>query len=179
MTTHPILNIDDIEYRPWGHGTKTPGAEAAPAPFEARLGPISGLIGAQKLGYNVTIVPPGKRAFPAHSHRVNEEMFFILAGEGEMRVGDKRHKVRPGDIIACPAGGPETAHQLINTSPAEELKFLAVSTLTMPEMVDYPDSGKMGFSAEATGPDGKTHRWRHLTRPQGAIDYWDGEAGDK
>ena len=53
MTNH-ILNIDDIEYQAWGHGDR----------FEARLGAISSRIGAQKLGYNVTVLAPGKRAFP-------------------------------------------------------------------------------------------------------------------
>ena len=39
------------------------------------------------LHYNLTAVPPGKRAFPFHNHRVNEEMFFILEGTGEVRIG--------------------------------------------------------------------------------------------
>src|SRR5262245_60863884 len=60
---HPILNVDALEYRPWGHGER----------FAAHIGDIGAKIGAQKLGYNVTVVPPGKRAYPAHSHRVNEE----------------------------------------------------------------------------------------------------------
>ena len=97
------------------------------------------------LGYNITAVPPGKRAFPLHNHVVNEEMFFVLEGSGELRVGDATHPVRAGDIIACPPGGPETAHQLVNTGDAE-LKYLAVSTTLSPEVCDYPDSGKFGVS---------------------------------
>jgi hypothetical protein len=34
---------------------------------------------------------------------------------------------RSGDVIACPAGGRETAHQIINTG-TDELRYLAVST---------------------------------------------------
>lgn len=73
MTDH-ILNIDDIEYQAWQHGDR----------FEAKLGAVSSRIGAKKLGYNVTVLALGKRAFPFHSHRVNEEMFFGLEGKGEI-----------------------------------------------------------------------------------------------
>ena len=54
---------------------------------------------------------------------------------------------RIGDIIACPPGGPETAHQLINTGEGE-LKYLAVSTKLSPELCEYPDSGKFGVMAD-------------------------------
>jgi uncharacterized cupin superfamily protein len=46
--------------------------------FEARLGDIGRRLGAQKLGYNLTVVPPGKRAFPFHNHHINEEMFVVV-----------------------------------------------------------------------------------------------------
>src|SRR5262249_38061245 len=65
MEDRPILNVAALEYRRWGHGER----------FEARVAAIGGRLGAQKLGYNVTVLPPGKRAFPFHNHRVNEEMF--------------------------------------------------------------------------------------------------------
>jgi hypothetical protein len=39
----------------------------------------------------------------------------VLEGEGEIRIGDAKHPIRKGDFIACPPGGPETAHQIINT----------------------------------------------------------------
>src|SRR6185295_1891476 len=44
-------------------------------------------IGARKLGYNLTELPPGKAQCPFHSHRVEEEMFLIVEGEGELRFG--------------------------------------------------------------------------------------------
>lgn len=162
----PILNIADVEYEDWGHGDK----------FAARLGGVGRKLGARKLGYNVTVVPPGKRAFPRHSHRVNEEMFFILEGGGELRIGDERHPIRRGDVIACPPGGPETAHQIINTSASADLKYLAVSTVLSPEIVDYPDSGKFGVRLGLEpGPDGKPQVFRFIGRSEQSVDYWDGE----
>lgn len=162
-----ILNIADLEYQPWSRGER----------FDARLGGISSRIGAKQLGYNLTVVPPGKRAFPFHSHRINEEMFFVLEGEGEIRIGDETHPLKEGDIIACPTGGPETAHQIINTSADRELKYLAVSTCVWPEIAEYPDSGKYGVLAQfPSGDDGKPQSFRFITREQsGMDDYWEGE----
>lgn len=66
----------------------------------------------KSLAVSITAVPPGKRAFPFHNHRTNEEMFFVLEDEGEVRIGKSCCPIRSGDVIACPAGGPETAHQI-------------------------------------------------------------------
>ena len=108
-----IINLDSIQAQT--PPTYTP-SDAASAQYEMRMGAIATRIGAQKLGYNLTAVAPGKRAFPFHCHRVNEEMFFVLQGKGEVRIGQERHAIRAGDFIACPPGGPETAHQIINTA---------------------------------------------------------------
>lgn len=162
----PILNITDLEYRQWGHGDR----------FEARLGTISSKLGADRLGYNVTVVAPGKCAFPFHNHRVNEEMFFILEGEGEVRIGPARHVIRSGDAICCPPGGPETAHQIINTSDTAELRYLAVSTRLSPEVAEYPDSEKFAVLAELSpGDDGKPQMLRFIGRLEASLDYWEGE----
>ena len=174
--TRPVFNIADLtEFREVGHNGQAIGVTRPDQRYEARLGAISTKIGAQKLGYKLTIVPPGKRAFPRHSHRVNEEMFFILEGEGELIVGAERHPVKRGDVIACPPGGPETAHQIRNTSASAELKYLAISTRLSPEVVDYPDSNKTGIYAEFIGADGKPQLTRFLTRTGATLDYWEGE----
>jgi len=169
---NPIINIDQIELH------RRPATHAAPGDaatrFDARVGEIAPRIGAQKLGYNLTAVPPGKRAFPLHNHRVNEEMFFFLEGAGEVRIGSERHPVRKGDVLACPPGGPETAHQIINTGDTE-LKYLAVSTLIYPEICDYPDSGKFLVAENQRGADGSVQGFRHVGRVESAVDYWDGE----
>jgi uncharacterized cupin superfamily protein len=161
----PILNIDDLQFFTMSHGDR----------FEARVALIAPRLGAQKLGYNVTIIPPGKRAFPFHNHRANEEMFFILEGEGELRLGAEKHPIRRGDVIACPPAGPESAHQMINTSETVELKVLSVSTKQSPDLVEYPDSGKFGVVAEL-GPDaeGKPRLFRFVGREGEGLDYWEG-----
>jgi uncharacterized cupin superfamily protein len=164
MAHRHIINLSQLEYRTVGNGGK----------FDARIGFIGARVGAQKLGYNVTVLAPGKRAFPFHNHRVNEEMFFVLDGEGEVRIGPERHPIRAGDVVACPPGGAEVAHQIINTSSAE-LRYLAVSTKQTPEIAEYPDSGKFGVMAELSGADGKPETFRFLGRPSIGLDYFDGE----
>ena len=68
-------------------------------------------------------------------------MFFIVKGSGTLRYGDETRPIRAGDVICCPTGGPETAHQIVNDSDAE-LAYLSVSTRMPAEVCEYPDSGK-------------------------------------
>ena len=138
------------------------------------MGAIGARIGASKLGYNITVVPAGKRAFPLHNHHGNEEMFFILSGSGELRMGEERCTLRAGDFIACPAGGKELAHQILNTG-TEELRYLAVSTMIYPEVVEYPDSGKLGAMSRQLQADGTLRVVRHIGRDGASLDYWEGE----
>ena len=138
--------------------------------YASRRALFSAGIGARKLGYNLTILPPGKAQCPFHSHRGEEEMFLILDGEGELRFGDRRFPIRRHDVIACPTGGPEVAHQIINTGTTE-LRYLALSTRVDIEVCEYPDSGKVLLSA---GRDGGS-RIRKMFRSEQDVDYYDRE----
>lgn len=169
----PVINIADLDYQGFPGGVPEHAAERYAG---ARLGQIGRVLGARKLGYNVTVLPPGQRAFPFHNHRINEEMFFVLEGEGEIRIGDATHAIRAGDVIACPPGGPDSAHQIVNTASEGELRYLAVSTRESPEVCEYPDSGKFGVAADfGADADGKPQVFRHLGRPGTSLGYWDGE----
>jgi uncharacterized cupin superfamily protein len=170
--THPILNLDALDFVRWHTRFSDPSAPLDR--YGADHADIGRRIGARKLGYNLTVIDPGKAAYPAHSHRINEEMFLILEGVGELRLGEERYPVRGGDIIACPPGGPETAHQIRNTEDFP-LKVLSVSTAEPVDIVDYPDSNKTGFGVMASGPDGKPAFKRGLTLNDGQPKYWDGE----
>jgi len=172
----PIMNIDEVALRLWGHGgvaATVAGASEPPERFAAQLGAIGSAVGARKLGYGLVVVQPGKRGWPLHNHHANEEMFFIIEGSGEVRIGAARHAIRKGDVIACPPGGPETAHQIVNTSDAP-LTYLAVSTKIVPEVTDYPDSGKFGVLTETPGGAGGTVS-RFIGRMGEGAGYWEGE----
>lgn len=167
MTTPPVLNIADAQYVDLADLSRQYGSELPAERYGGRMAPIGRMLGASRLGYNVTEIAPGKRAFPFHCHRANEEMFFVIEGHGELRFGDARHPVRAGDVVDCPAGGPETAHQLVNTGEAP-LRVLAVSTMNAPELCHYPDSGKFSVLDPAGG-------FAYVGRQAGTLDYWDGE----
>jgi mannose-6-phosphate isomerase-like protein (cupin superfamily) len=64
-------------------------------------------------------LPSGASTTP-HYHPRTEEIYYILAGSGLMRIGDETRAVGPGDAIAIPPG---SVHQITNAGP-DELKFL-------------------------------------------------------
>lgn len=167
-----ILNLAELNPEPLPESHLPP--LALREKFAARIAPIGEKLGAKKLGYNLTVIEAGKRAFPLHHHRVNEELFVILEGSGEVRIGKDRFPVRAGDLIACPPGGPETAHQLINTGRSE-LKLLAISTMESAEVVGYPDSGKIGVRVFIDPGENGNKVLRFLTRAGESVDYWEGE----
>lgn len=168
----PVINLDEVVIEERAQFFQPRGATAER--FGSRSGVVGARIGARMLGYNITAVAPGKRAFPLHNHHANEEMFFILQGTGELRVGEERYSLRSGDFIACPPGGPDLAHQIINTG-SQELRYLAVSTMVTPETVEYPDSGKVALISRQPAPDGSVRVVRHVARQGDSVDYWDGE----
>jgi len=165
----PTVNLDELTFQPRPPAFAATGAAAEL--FDAKTAPIGRLLGAQKLGYNVTSVPAGKRAFPHHNHRINEEMFFILQGTGELRYGNEHHPIRKGDFICCPPGDAAKAHQLINTGK-EDLMYLAVSTKISPEIAEYPDAGTFGLLAELQKPDGSPDMYMYVGKRTESGDYW-------
>jgi uncharacterized cupin superfamily protein len=160
----PILNLDDVAL----DDTEENGA------FTSSSGQISDRIGAKKLGYNLTVLPPGKLPCPFHCHHGEEEMFLILEGEGELRFGSERYPIRKHDVIACPAGGPEVAHQIINTGTTT-MRYLALSTVVDIETCEYPDSQKILIVA---GPRGN-RKLRKIFRAEYTVDYYDRETGGR
>ena len=145
----PLINLDELAM----------DGEFGEGEFSQRYGLIASEIGAKKLGYNLTVVPPGKKAVPFHNHRNNEEMFFIVDGIGTLRFGENEYPLRKHDVIACPPGGPEVAHQIVNTGGGD-LTYLALSTLDPVEIAEFPDTGKV-VSFVGQGPD---KEFRHISQ---------------
>ena len=158
----PILNLREVKF----DDVEENGL------YTSRRGSIGSHIGARDLGYNLTELPPGKAQCPFHSHHGEEEMFFILEGEGELRFGDTRYPIRAHDVIACPTGGAEVAHQIINTGTTL-LRYLAISTRADIEICEYPDSQKV---LAAAGKPGE-RKLRKLFRAESDVDYYDREKG--
>jgi uncharacterized cupin superfamily protein len=165
MAETRVINVDDVPLAENGdRGT-----------FMARIGRAGPLVGSTGLGCTLTVIPPGKRAYPFHRHHVIHELFYILSGSGEYRLDDKSLPLRAGDLVAAPAG--KEAHQIVNTT-AGELRFLAFSTIGEVDVVDYPNSGKIGVAAGMKNADFRTATFKALGRVIPA-DYFEGEAKAK
>ena len=96
-------------------------------------------------------------------------MFIVLEGEGTLRVAGEMLPLRAGDIAFIPPG-PDFPHQIINSSGAP-LKYLSISTRDLPEICEYPDSGKyLAWSKSGDGPG-----FDAMHRSGNNLDYWDGE----
>ncbi len=63
---------------------------------------------------------PVDGATSEHYHRITEELYFITAGNGRMRLGTEERDVGPGDCIVIPPG---ERHQIVNTG-SEPLRLL-------------------------------------------------------
>lgn len=160
----PIINVSDAPVHAGKSGDR----------FEFTMAMLGDPAGARAIGANVTRVPPGKAAFPLHHHCANEEHFFILRGQGVLRVGAETFDVKAQDYVVNLPGGPETAHQLVNTGK-EDLVYLAISTAVVPEVVGYPDSGKTGVRiAMSEAPEA---RFLVPDSARNRVGYWEGEDG--
>lgn len=159
----PIANLADVEF----NDIEDNGF------FTSKRALFSDAIGARKLGYNLTVLPPGKAQCPFHNHHGEEEMFLILEGEGVLRFGDERHPIRKHDVIACPTGGPDVAHQIINTGSVP-LRYLAVSNVVDIETCQYPDSDKIMIASRKRGGPGL---WK-MFKAEDAVEYYERESNE-
>lgn len=166
MNAHnpPIVNLAKLTLEHWTQGTL----------YESRDTAFGALLGLKALGIGYGEVPPGKSGCPFHCHHVEDELFVILEGHGTYRYGDERRLIGPGNVLGAPAGGPETAHQILNTGTVP-LKYLSISSMAATEICEYPDSGK--FLAKTRAATGGRTEFRTIGRTREAADYWEGEPG--
>ncbi|SMF24281.1 Uncharacterized conserved protein, cupin superfamily [Alteromonadaceae bacterium Bs31] len=156
----PVINLSDLnDFEIHENG-----------PFRSKHAGISELIGAKRLGYSLTMVPPGHKVCPFHNHRINEEMFFILEGKGILRFGSEEYPLKKHDVVACPPGGPEVAHQIINTGESDII-YLSLATKEPVEVVEYPDSNKV---LSVVGEEG-AREFSLISRREDEVDYFHGE----
>ncbi|MBO9193763.1 cupin domain-containing protein [Rhizobium sp. 16-449-1b] len=160
----PVINVDALSLERWKQGEFYQSADTS----------FGAMLGLKGLGVSYNEVPAGKSGCPFHNHHAEDEMFFVIEGTGEYRFGTERYPIRKGDVLGAPAGGPETAHQIINTG-ATPLIYLGISTKAATDIVEYPDSGKFLSKTRREGAPDRS--FRVMGRPGDGLDYWDGEPG--
>ena len=87
-------------------------------------------------------VEPGNYAWGYHYHEMNEEVFYIIIGEGVVRTAKGNIQVKAGDVITFPSG-EEGAHVISNVSETEKLVYLDFDTANPTEIVHFPDINKI------------------------------------
>ena len=135
----------------------------------ATIGPR---VGAEKLGASLYELPPGEAVCPYHWHVANEELLVVLDGPVELRDPDGRRELAAGDVVAFPRG-ERGAHHVRNAG-TEPVRLIIFSEMRRPEIVAYPDSGKVGLRERV--PGGPVDGMRFNFRTEDAVDYWEGEA---
>src|SRR5688572_4389643 len=105
-------------------------------------------------------IPPGKSAYPYHSHSAQWEFYHVVQGSGLARHKDGTTPIEPGDAFIF---GPGEPHQLINNS-SHDLIVYVVADNPIGESCHYPDSQKWLVRS----PE------RSLIR-SARLEYYDGE----
>src|SRR4051794_24744947 len=83
---------------------------------------------------------PNSRWADLHAHHANEEMIVVLDGSPTLHTLVGSRQLQPGEVVAC-LRGRRGAHRLTNESAAAA-RVLILSTMNMPEIVEYPEEGE-------------------------------------
>jgi uncharacterized cupin superfamily protein len=105
---------------------------------------------AELLGATVYVMPPQSRWADLHAHYANEEMIIVLEGSPTLHTLEGARTLQRGDVVAC-RRGRRGAHRLTNESDSA-VRVLIVSTMNMPEIVEYPEEGETGRVLAMTEP---------------------------
>jgi len=79
--------------------------------------------GARHLDYRISMYQP-MAYVELHAHKVQEQIYHVLEGEGLMDIDGKKHVVRKHDVIYLPPGIPHA----IENSGLVDLIFLVVTS---------------------------------------------------
>jgi uncharacterized cupin superfamily protein len=148
-----VVNVDAVEPYDWGNGRVSS--------LRRDLGLAAGSVGT---GIKHAEVPAGRDATPLHCHSVEEEMFVVLSGSGELILGDaertESHAVSAGSVVSRPAA---TGISHMFRAGDEGMTFIGYGPREPSDLCYYPASNKISF--RGLGVVARIER----------LDYWDGE----
>jgi len=147
------------------HGDDWDGTEDRPG-WRSKGTRVGARVGAELMGGGLYELEPGDRLFPYHTHHANEEWLLVVRGRPTLRTPDGEHDLVEGDVVAFPRG--EAGLHQVRNGTDQPIRVLMLSTLLMPEVVEYADSEKLGVR------NAKGERVL-MARPGPTLDYWDGE----
>ena len=149
-----IVNVADLE--PAERDGATVGRRVRYAGREA---------GSVRTGIRHAEVLPGKLSAPPHCHTLEEEIFVVLEGDGQLLLWNKgvveEHPVRAGSVVVRPPAS-EVAHAF--RGGAAGMTLLMYGTREPGEVCYYPRSGKIYLVGLGL-----------ITKVGEQLDYWEGE----
>lgn len=121
------------------------------------------------LGMRLYELPPGQTQVLYHFHHGNEEAVVVLRGQPTVRTPAGERVLEPGEVVFFPSG-PDGAHQLFNAGD-EPARYLIAANHASPEVVEYPDSGKIAAMAKTPSQAGPQLWSMHFLENE--TGYWD------
>jgi len=137
-----------------------PPSEVHRGRFRHKVRRIGDALGSETTGMRHVRIAPGSFSAPHHCHGAEEELFVVLGGSGQVRLGEDRFDVRRGSVVARPPG-TGIAHSFV--AGDQGLEVLTWGTREPNDICFYPDSGKVYLCG--VGVIGRIE----------PLDYWDGE----
>jgi uncharacterized cupin superfamily protein len=141
--------------------------------FAVRFARLGERVGAELLGATLFELPPGSRSL-YHCHHANEELVVVLAGTLVVRTSGDERTLRRGEA-ALFRRGRDGLHGFANGSD-RAARYLVVSSTIEPDVVEYPDSGKVGVFAGATPLMGRDAPLELFLDASATLDYYAREA---
>ncbi len=107
------------------------------------LGAATGLT---DLGFHLYTVMPGRAYSEYHRHLYEEQCFYILSGNGEVTIEEKKYAIAAGDFIGFPKNG--AAHTIFNNGD-DVLTFICARTNLEQDVCEYPRKMKRLYMSGA------------------------------
>ena len=113
MSDFTILNLDDV---PDAFGGKYPGAMRF----------LTEPLGNRQVAITHRLMPPGSggKGSYGHRHKTQEEVYYVIGGTLEFKLGDEVVEVPAGSVVRV---APDTVRSIWNEGP-EDAELVIVST---------------------------------------------------
>ena len=119
----------------------------------ARVRALGDAVGLTRMGVSLREIEPGVAGTHRHFHEIEEEWVYVLAGEGQLRLGPHRLPVRAGSFVGFPPG--PSPHHFVGGGSGPLVLLEGGERRREQEVVHYPDLGQVARArklAPASGP---------------------------
>jgi uncharacterized cupin superfamily protein len=129
--------------------------------------------GTERLGASLYELAPRcpRELAKYHLQYANEELLVVLSGTPTLRTPSGKRRLEEGDVVVFPAG-PRGAHQVFNETD-DPVRYLMMSTMNSPDVMEYPDEGKVGMISRPPGSPGDEDELAAWFRLDDQVRYWD------